>query len=57
MKTELIDKLALIYVEKNLDPGMPATDALRLYQTAQKDIQKALGDQLNKHVNDGTFSF
>lgn len=42
MKTELIEKLALIYVQANLANGDPPTKAYELYEAATKEIKSKI---------------
>lgn len=56
MKAEVIEKLALIYVQANLSKGSSATDALKLYQVAIDEIKRDLGRGLAEHVNSSDWS-
>lgn len=43
MNQDIIEKLALIYVEKNLAPGDSPEKAVELYKKADQEIRKAMG--------------
>lgn len=47
MKSEVIEKLALLYVEKNLTSGDSPEKAVDLYMKADQEIRKAAGKQFN----------
>lgn len=47
MNKEVIEKLALIYVEKNLVAGDGPEKAVELYMKADQEIRKASGNRFN----------
>lgn len=44
MKKEILEKLALIYVFKNLEPKRSPFDELTLYKRAMDELQKLSND-------------
>lgn len=51
MVKEITQKLALIYVEKNLAAGDPPLRALELFEEAQGAIEKACNERTSKHIS------
>lgn len=47
MNKEIIEKLAVIYVEKNLVAGDGPEKAVDLYTTAEQAIRKVIGKRFN----------
>ncbi|MBE5056255.1 hypothetical protein INF37_09620 [Pseudoflavonifractor sp. DSM 107456] len=56
MDKATVEKLALLYVEKNLAIGDSPLRALELFEEAQNAIKKELGDRLSKHVSSSAWS-
>lgn len=55
MNKELIEKLALLYVQANAVKGTSATEIYQMYKSATEEIQKTDSDSFQKHVEDGSW--
>lgn len=57
MVNDIIQKLALIYVEKNLAAGDSPLRALELFEEAQSAIKKENGERITKRIASSNSSF